>query len=500
MRARLLPAFIAALAVLAPGGSAKASQDASPAGAQVAPVPVASDWAQACARATEAESAGRLEEALGHAEAAIGLEGAKLEGHVLKAFVLARLQRFDEARAALAAAHALANDEQALGLKSMEATIELLAKQGAASTKSKPSLSPESAALWAKLQAIVEQADKAELIEDRARLLWSFLKQSEELVAQAPTFAPVQVVRCMAAVEVDSPSIGWTAFLRLKQLGLVEDPPRDALFARLQLEAARRGWDGQLRASRPWGQWTKDSVLEAAAFGDPEALEAVGTWYDLGQCDLPKSAEEAEKHLRLAAEAGLPTAQFRMGLRTRDTEAAKGWHRRAAFQGDPSAQAVLGDLLASDPRADAKAKAEAVGWWRMAALGGETRVRGRLARAYFLGEGVAREPAIAVELWRLADKDGDSAATRMLGICALTGEGMQYDAPSGAYLLGKAAERGDAEAQYMLGLCHLAGHGVEVDKELARQWIEQAALQGSARAKEQLERLGVLEWGFAARK
>ncbi len=58
---------------------------------------------------------------------------------------------------------------------------------------------------------------------------------------------------------------------------------------------------------------------------------------------------------------------------------------------------------------------EAVKWWRKAAEQGDTTAQFFLGNAYYKGEGVQKDIAAAIELFRKAAQLGDGAAQYRLG-------------------------------------------------------------------------------------
>ncbi len=111
----------------------------------------------------------------------------------------------------------------------------------------------------------------------------------------------------------------------------------------------------------------------AAAKGLAEARNAKAETYFYGQFGRAVDYGKARENYRLAAEAGIGTAQNSLGVIyrdalgvTRDQETALLWFRRAAELGDPRGQSNLGHLLGVES-ADATRRGEAIKWLTLAA-------------------------------------------------------------------------------------------------------------------------------------
>ena len=129
------------------------------------------------------------------------------------------------------------------------------------------------------------------------------------------------------------------------------------------------------------------------------------------------------------------------------------WHRKAADQGDVSAQSGLGYIYAN-------------------------------------GVGVARDYAQALFWYRKAADQGDVNAQNGLGYLYANGRGVAPDHAQAAFWYRKAAERGSEYSQLCLGYQYQFGQGVPPDNAQAVFWFRKAADQGNAQARKELEKLG----------
>jgi len=171
------------------------------------------------------------------------------------------------------------------------------------------------------------------------------------------------------------------------------------------------------------------------------------------------------------AEKGDPEAQLLMGayyifeIDGRDVVQAVSWYRKAADQGNASAQVNLGAIYRGDYRRVAKDLVEAAKWYRKAAAQGDALGQFYLGSCYAKGEGVAQDMPQAVEWTRKSADQGEVMAQVALG----------------DYYLGKRSESGlcDPRAAAASASPFTAG-GVHTDFVQAVSWYRKAADQGNA--------------------
>jgi serine/threonine-protein kinase len=203
-------------------------------------------------------------------------------------------------------------------------------------------------------------------------------------------------------------------------------------------------------------------IVQAADRGDPEAQNALGLKYAMGED----------------------------GLRRDDTKAVE-WYRKAALQGFAKAQTNLGDMYFYGRGGLDKSYLEAFAWYLKAAQQEFPGAEYRLGSMYEHGLGTGTDLQRAVTLYRSAADHGYAAAQNVLGVlCATGSDGVPQDDKQAVEWYRKAAEQGLAKAQKNLGDMYLQGHGVdEIDYKQALLWYGNAADQGDAAA---LYRLGYM--------
>ena len=133
-----------------------------------------------------------------------------------------------------------------------------------------------------------------------------------------------------------------------------------------------------------------------------------------------KDYNEAVKWYRKAAEQGLASAQFKLGVHYAKgrgvpqdyLEAAK-WYRKAAEQGDAAAQNNLG-ILYDDGKGVEQDFKEAERWYRKSATQGSSDAQYNLGRMYKYGRGVTKNLEEANRWYRLAANQGHADAKKAL--------------------------------------------------------------------------------------
>ena len=225
----------------------------------------------------------------------------------------------------------------------------------------------------------------------------------------------------------------------------------------------------------------------------------------------------SRKISRRAADAGLPTALYLLGMMTerglgikadlaaavdlfrqgalkgnRPSQARWGmalmrghgvaanpiegesWLRRAALAGDPEAAAAVGDLYAKGGHLPPN-YAEAAIWFRHAAETGHRGASRALGLLYLTGAGVARDSEEAARWFRISAEAGDPNARVDLANLLLRGEAGTDDAVQTREWFEQAAATGDLMAAFNFGVCLAEGVGVERDDRKAAEWLRRAA-------------------------
>lgn len=129
-----------------------------------------------------------------------------------------------------------------------------------------------------------------------------------------------------------------------------------------------------------------------------------------------------------------------------------------------------------------KDKVQAAQWFRKAADQGEPTAQTVLAYMYLAGIGVAKDPDQAA-LWDIrAASSGYAPAKVNLATMYLHGVGVKLDSAMALRLLKEAAARQDGRADAYLGMMYSMGFGVPVDLAQAESWFKKGAKRHSPEA------------------
>jgi hypothetical protein len=177
--------------------------------------------------------------------------------------------------------------------------------------------------------------------------------------------------------------------------------------------------------------------------------------------------------LRRAAEQGDPTAQNYLGVRyengagvARDARSAVEWFRRAADQGFPEAQYRLGQLYKTGNGVPQSTELALI-WWQKAAAGGNALAQNNLAEAYAKGDGIKKNYQLARQWWEKAAFNNIPRAQAGLGWLYENGYGVPTDINAAVDWYRKAAAQGDIAGQIGLALMYERGKGVPMDPVIA---------------------------------
>jgi len=178
-------------------------------------------------------------------------------------------------------------------------------------------------------------------------------------------------------------------------------------------------------------------------------------------------------------------------------EAAK-WNRKAAKQGNTSAQLALSFAYA-DGAGVARDQGESIRWLRQAAENGDAGAQNLLGLAYLIGDRLSRDPAEAARWFRQSAEAGHPSGQSSYGHCLLTGEGVAKNEIEAVQWFQKATDQGYVFGQYHLGICYAEGLGTPKDLDAARKWLKLAADQDCPDARYRLRRLffqkhAILKW------
>ncbi len=202
--------------------------------------------------------------------------------------------------------------------------------------------------------------------------------------------------------------------------------------------------------------------------------------------------QEAIKWYKKAAEQGNASAQSNLGEMyyegqgvPRDYQEAIKWYRKAAEQDNAEGQCLLGtayhrgDGVAQDSN-------EALKWFKKSAEQGYSYAQLKLGLIYYLGDDVTRDFKEAFKWFRKATEQGNAMAGNYLGNMYAAGLGVAKDYQEAIKWYKKAADQGNAEAQDNLGAMYHEGQGVPQDYKEALKWFRKAAEQGNASAQVRL--------------
>ena len=230
---------------------------------------------------------------------------------------------------------------------------------------------------------------------------------------------------------------------------------------------------------------TKEEAVSA------EAQYNLGLRYAEGT-DVPLDEVEAVRVFTLAAEQGMPEAQYKLGCMYRDgltdipqdyAKAAEFFHA-AAIQNHADAQNCLGACYQLGNGVQ-KNIDEALKWYRLAAESGNSKAQFNLGWCYAKGLGVPEDHAIARSWY---EKSAEQGYDRALDAVMELNEKDQKKALEEAredfkrqlHSLSDMAQDGNAEAQFKLGLLLLNGPGAYRNDAII--WFFQAAENGIVQA------------------
>jgi len=162
----------------------------------------------------------------------------------------------------------------------------------------------------------------------------------------------------------------------------------------------------------------------------------------------------------------------------KDYGEAMRWDRRAAEQGDATAQTYVGYLYEKGLGVPQNL-AEALTWYRKAADQGYAPAQKNIGNVYQQGAGTSRDYGEAMRWFRLAADQGNPGAQTNIGYLFENGLGVPQDYAEAMRWYRKAADQGEATAQNNIGVFYDKGYGVAQDYGEAMRWYRMAANQGN---------------------
>ncbi|MBZ9884892.1 sel1 repeat family protein [Mesorhizobium sp. CA10] len=217
-------------------------------------------------------------------------------------------------------------------------------------------------------------------------------------------------------------------------------------------------------------------AMERAKNGDPAAETLVAEILSRG-LGVPLNPAEAAKWYALAAEQGVPEAQFQYALALldgryvkKDEKAAFALMQAAAEAGNRLAQFNFAQLLVQqDPGDHGLVKAAA--YYERAAATGLADAQYALAQLYANGVGgKPHDDAQARLLLAQAARQNYDTAQIDLAAWMIEGRGGGRDLKSGFGWMKRAAEGGNVAAQNRLAKLYMGGIGTDPDLILAGAW------------------------------
>ena len=232
-----------------------------------------------------------------------------------------------------------------------------------------------------------------------------------------------------------------------------------------------------------------DLMLYSAKFdNDPWSYYELAELYTAGT-EVPKDDAEATKLYGLAAEAGIPWAQYTygdrlvqgLGLARPDPTLGMTWLAKAANNNVTAAYTALGEIHATGVLGK-KNQTEAAEWYLKAAKAGDGHAQAEMANRYATGLGVPQDEALATR-WRLsAAKRGDAWSQVDLAERLLIGKGAKPNPEAALKVMQRAAKNGNVFAQRRVAEIYDRGLAGPADPTVAILWLMMAANGGDTDA------------------
>ena len=205
--------------------------------------------------------------------------------------------------------------------------------------------------------------------------------------------------------------------------------------------------------------------------GDAQAQYWLGNAYSIGQ-GVDQNDEEAIRWFRKASIQNHPEAQFFLWVKydiakasgsavSIDEADALNCLKQSANSSFSTAQVALGKYYALN---SPKNYELAVAWYRKAAEQGDTSAQFELGYCYYSGLGIPKDYEEAVAWYRKSVRDPQQGeAQLMMGVCYHKGHGVTKDQSEAVKWYRRAAENDEITALYNLGVCYEDGSGVKKD-------------------------------------
>jgi TPR repeat protein len=172
----------------------------------------------------------------------------------------------------------------------------------------------------------------------------------------------------------------------------------------------------------------------------------------------------------------------------RDLDLSVYWYRKAAEQGDPTAQVFLGYLYTVGLGVP-QDYSEAARWDQLAASSGSSYGKTNLAVAYFRGRGVPQDTKTALALLHSAANQGDGRAMAYLGILYYDGIDVPRNADLAQRWLRKGVANHSPDAEFNLALVLLEDAKDSRKFQRSVELLRKSSAEGLTAASAKLGRL-----------
>ncbi len=217
-------------------------------------------------------------------------------------------------------------------------------------------------------------------------------------------------------------------------------------------------------------------ALPRATAGDAAAQTLVAEILSRG-LGVPRNDKEASKWYALAAEQGIPEAQFQYALMLldgdfvkKDAQAAYALMQSAAEAGNRLAQFNFAQMLVGR-ESEGKGITDAVVYYQRAADAGLADAQYAMSQIFANGVGGKKQDDVEARRWLLrAAAQGYDTAQLDLGTWLMDGRGGARDRKDGFNWMRIAALDGNVAAQNRLAKFYMQGLGVDPDSLSAAAW------------------------------
>jgi TPR repeat protein len=165
------------------------------------------------------------------------------------------------------------------------------------------------------------------------------------------------------------------------------------------------------------------------------------------------------------------------------------WFSKSASCGNMHGENTVGYDYLYGHNGAAKDYALALQWLRKAAAQGNPKAQANLGDMYYNGWGVPQDYNSAFTWYRKASTNGNAYAESMIGYMYESGTGTKKDAIEATARFRSAAAKGNDFAQNNLGIHYQNGEGVIADSSTAAFWYRRASRQGNEYAQKNLHDL-----------